>query len=38
MLKKIREKISIFIVKNPSLTILVAILILNIVSVKPNRV
>ena len=31
MLRKIREKISIFTVKNPSLTILVAILILNII-------
>lgn len=31
MIKKIREKISIFTVKNPSLTILVAILILNII-------
>ena len=31
MLKLIREKISIFTVKNPSLTILLAILILNII-------
>ena len=31
MLKKIKERISIFVVKNPSITILIAILILNIV-------
>jgi hypothetical protein len=30
MLKKVREKISVFTVKNPSLTILIAILILNL--------